>query len=127
MTSLTPVQHEPAVSGSKPPAGRPATPPQWLLERAIAWLGRGPKAVGRFLDRLAAHEGPIGWVVRFFSTIPLGLTWLFLTATYIALGSGLPSLHKTGRNHAAIFRCATHDYFDGAIGADADYGHASPD
>ncbi|HTV48332.1 MAG TPA: cytochrome c biogenesis protein ResB [Phycisphaerae bacterium] len=92
MISLTPVQHEPRTSGSKKPSGNP--PPQWPIERAVSWLGQWPKAIGRFLDRLAAHNGPVGWVVRFFSSIKMGLTWLFLTAIYIALGSGLPSLRE---------------------------------
>jgi hypothetical protein len=95
MTSFTPVQPEPALLPGPPSSsGCPSALPLWAAERAVLWLGRGPKAIGRFLDRLAEHNGPIGWVVRFFASIKLGLLWLFLTATYIALGSGLPSLRE---------------------------------
>ncbi len=71
-----------------------APPPMWLAERVVLRVGRGPAAAGRFLDRLAKHNGPIGWVVRFFSSIKMGLLWLFLTTAYIAVGSGLPSVRS---------------------------------
>ncbi len=87
----------PATIGSRPEvsAGSPAkpanpAPPQWAIERFFNWLGRYPAAVGKALDRLAARPGPVGRIVSFFSSVRLGLVWLFLTATYIAIGSGMP-------------------------------------
>lgn len=71
-----------------------AAPPLWLAERIMLRVGRGPAAAGRFLDRLAAYNGPIGALVRFFSSVKLGLVWLFLTTAYIAVGSGLPSVRS---------------------------------
>ncbi|MGC9260634.1 MAG: hypothetical protein ACP5I8_11255 [Phycisphaerae bacterium] len=78
------------------PANTPAkaTPPLWLAERVVLRLGRVPAAAGRFLDRLASYNGPVGWLTRFFSSITLGLVWLFLTTAYIAIGSGLPSVRS---------------------------------
>lgn len=58
----------------------------------MAAVGRGPRAVGRALDHLAKWPQPVGGVVRFFSSLWLGLLWLFLTAMYIAVGSGFASL-----------------------------------
>jgi len=69
-------------------------PPLWLAERVVLRIGRGPAAAGRFLDRLAAYNGPVGRLVRFFSSVKLGLVWLFLTTAYIAVGSGLPSVRS---------------------------------
>ena len=68
----------------------PGPPPPWALEKFCTWLGRLPAAVGKWLDRLAGLKNPIGTVVRFFSSVWLGLLWLFLTAAYIAVGSGMP-------------------------------------
>ncbi len=81
--------------GIMSPAGESkVAPPLWLAERMMLRLGRGPAAVGRFLDRLATYKGPIGRLVRFFSSVKLGLVWLFLTTAYIAIGSGLPSVRS---------------------------------
>ncbi len=71
-----------------------AVPPLWPAERVVLRLGRIPAAAGRFLDRLASHNGPVGWLTRFFSSITLGLVWLFLTTAYIAVGSGLPGVRS---------------------------------
>ncbi len=82
-------------STSKVPTGSSAklagsAPPQWAIERFFNRLGQYPAAIGSALDRLAARRGPIGRIVWFFSSVQLGLVWLFLTATYIAIGSGMP-------------------------------------
>ncbi len=83
-----------------PPGATPApvesksAPPLWLAERIMLRIGRGPAKVGQFLDRLAGYNGPIGRLVRFFSSVKLGLLWLFLTTAYIAVGSGLPSVRS---------------------------------
>ncbi len=75
-------------------AASKAAPPLWLVERIVLRIGRGPAAAGRFLDRLAAYDGPIGRLVQFFSSVKLGLVWLFLSTAYIAVGSGLPSVRS---------------------------------
>ena len=61
--------------------------------------------MGRWLDRRAATPGPVGWIIRFFSSVKLGVLWLFLTALYMGLGSGLPSLR-------AYFDLSTMQFFD---------------
>ena len=83
----------------------PITPRPWLAERVVAGVGRIPAAVGRQLDKLANMPAPIGPVVRFFSSVKLGLVWLGLTAIYIGLGSGLPQLRS-------YFDVSSMEYFD---------------
>ena len=78
--------------------------PLWPAERLVSFIGRYPAAVGRMLDRRAARRGPVGWIVRFFSSVKLGLLWLFLTGGYMALGSGLPALR-------AYFDVSTMEFF----------------
>ncbi|MEI8196972.1 MAG: hypothetical protein WCI73_13815, partial [Phycisphaerae bacterium] len=58
----------------------------------IAWIGRGPAALGRLLNRLARGPQPVRGLVGFFSSIWLGLLWLALTAAYIAIGSGFAGI-----------------------------------
>ncbi len=86
-------------------AALPAAPQPWLLERLIATIGKVPASIGRFLDRRAQGHGPLRYVVRFFSSVILGLVWLGLTAVYIGLGSGLPQLR-------AYFDVTTMEFFD---------------
>ncbi len=85
--------------------GDPAAPNPWLIERLVATIGKVPAAIGRFLDRLANGRGPLRYVVRFFSSVILGLVWLGLTGVYIGLGSGLPQLR-------AFFDVTTMEFFD---------------
>jgi len=61
------------------------------VERFIARIGRIPAALGKFLDRLARMGPPIGWIVKFFSTVWVGISFLVLTGMYIAIGSGFAS------------------------------------
>ncbi len=89
-----------SVSTASPPTGLPL----WPAERLVSLIGRYPAAVGRMLDRLAARRDPVGWIVRFFSSVKLGLLWLFLTGGYMALGSGLPALR-------AYFDVSTMEFF----------------
>lgn len=77
----------------------------WPIERAFLWLGRYPKAAGKFLDGLAAKRNWLGAVVRYFSSVKLGITYLGLIAIYLALGSGLPPLR-------AYFDVSTMQFFD---------------
>lgn len=78
-------------TGAQP--GR-AAPPLWPAEKFFQTIGRAPAAAGRFLDRLAAMPFPIGSIVRFFSSVWLGLLWLALVGVYVALGSGFPQLRS---------------------------------
>lgn len=66
-------------------------PPKWMLERVFERLAVGPTAVGSMLDR-GAKLPVIGLIIRFFSTIVLGLLWLLLVAVYVAVGSGLANV-----------------------------------
>ena len=99
-----PSESRPSLASSGDLSGAP-TPPLWFAERVVAYSGRGPAAVGRWLDRRAATPGPVGWIIRFFSSVKLGVLWLFLTALYMGLGSGLPSLR-------AYFDLSTMQFFD---------------
>ncbi len=85
--------------------GEPSAPSPWLIEQLVATIGKAPAAIGRFLDRLANGRGPLRYVVRFFSSVILGLVWLGLTGVYIGLGSGLPQLR-------AYFDVTTMEFFD---------------
>lgn len=89
------------------PAPAPVNPADhlWLIERAILWVGRYPKAAGKFLDKLAQRRDVIGFVVRFFSSVTLGIIYLGLIAIYLSLGSGLPALR-------AYFDVSTMQFFD---------------
>jgi hypothetical protein len=69
----------------------PAHPPEWALERVFKMIGRGPAAAGRGLTA-AAKLPVIGVVVRFFSSVVLGITLLALLGAYIGVGSGLPGM-----------------------------------
>ncbi len=88
-----------AVAAAKPAAQL------WAIERAILWVGRYPKAAGKFLDKLAMRHDIIGLTVRYFSSVTLGIIYLGLIAVYMALGSGLPSLR-------AYFDVSTMEFFD---------------
>ncbi len=76
---------------SSPPLHSQQTPPEWAIERWVKRVGVLPGFWGRKLDVLAGVPG-FGVVVRFFSSVPLGITWLGLLGVYIAIGSGLPDL-----------------------------------
>ncbi len=68
-----------------------AAPPEWAIERGIKRVGKVSGALGRGLDRLA--KAPvIGAVVRFFSSIWIGIGVLLLLAIYIAVGSGFATM-----------------------------------
>jgi hypothetical protein len=72
-----------------PPA--PAHPPEWAAERFFKTLGQAPAAAGRALT--AASKLPLlGIIIRFFSSVVLGITLLVLLGAYIGVGSGLPSM-----------------------------------
>jgi hypothetical protein len=67
-------------------------PPESWIARLIATIGRGPAAVGRGLDRLAASRiVPLNYLVRMLSSVWLGIVWLCLIAAYVGLGSLLSS------------------------------------
>jgi hypothetical protein len=69
----------------------PAAPPEWAIERAVKRVGKATGAAGRALDRLAKVP-VVGAVVRFFSSIWIGIGVLLLLAIYIALGSGFATM-----------------------------------
>ncbi len=91
---MTSTLESPALGTTPPTAPPKVAPPLWLVERLVLRIGRGPAAAGRLLDRLAAYPGPIGRLVNFFSSVKLGLVWLFLTTAYIAVGSGMPGVRS---------------------------------
>jgi len=99
------VSPEPAQTSPAPVAPAKAAAQLWPIERAILWVGRVPKAAGKFLDKLAARRDLIGLTVRFFSSVTLGIIYLGLIAVYMALGSGLPPLR-------AYFDVSTMQFFD---------------
>jgi hypothetical protein len=68
-------------------------------------VGRYPKAAGKFLDTLAQRRDIIGRIVRFFSSVTLGIIYLGMIAVYLSLGSGLPALR-------AYFDVSTMQFFD---------------
>src|SRR5690348_15400998 len=65
-------------------------PGEWVSERIVKAIGRLPAAAGRFLDRLAKLP-PLGPIIRFFSSVWVGIGWLFLLGVYIGIGSGFPN------------------------------------
>jgi hypothetical protein len=65
------------------------TVPEWAVERWIGYVSRWTSAVGRGLDRLANGPAPVSWIVRFFSSVWLGILWLFLIGVYVGVGSGM--------------------------------------
>src|SRR5262249_41634463 len=71
----------------------PSPPPEWGAERFVKMIGKGPGALGEMLDRAARVKG-IGGVVRFFSSVWVGIILLGLIAAYIAIGSGVPALRS---------------------------------
>jgi hypothetical protein len=91
---MTPTLETPSLGTSSPSTQPKVAPPLWPAERLMLRIGRLPAAAGRFLDKLAGYPGPVGRLVRFFSSVKLGLVWLFLTTAYIAIGSGLPSVRS---------------------------------
>ncbi len=65
----------------------PPRPPEWPLENFVKTIGKIPAAAGRGLDRLAKVP-VLGAVVRFFSSVWVGISILVLIGAYIAIGSG---------------------------------------
>jgi hypothetical protein len=72
------------------PATRPkVTVPEWAVERWIGYVSRATSAIGKALDKLAKGPAPISWILRFFSSVWLGILWLFLIGVYVGVGSGM--------------------------------------
>lgn len=92
-------------SDPSPVAPAKASVQLWPIERFFLWIGQCPKAAGKFLDKLALRHDLLGWVVRYFSSVTLGIIYLGLIAIYLALGSGLPGLR-------AYFDVSTMQFFD---------------
>ena len=68
-----------------------AVPPEWAAERFFKTIGRAPAVAGRALT--AASKLPVlGVIIRFFSSVVLGITLLALLGAYIGVGSGLPGM-----------------------------------
>ena len=89
MSSLT---KNPTSSPSPGPAP-PRRPPSPLAFRTLHRRHRPPPRLPRPLSRPPRQSPrPLGPIVRFFSSVWLGLTWLFLTAIYIGIGSGFAGL-----------------------------------
>ncbi|HUO07397.1 MAG TPA: hypothetical protein VM008_03785 [Phycisphaerae bacterium] len=93
--STTQIDRPQSATGSPPPPppspGPRPRPPEWLLETFFKTLGKTPGAAGKLLDRVAARP-LIGSVVVFFSSVWIGIVWLFCLGLYIGIGSGLPNL-----------------------------------
>ncbi len=77
---------QPPTPPTKP---RPVTVPPWPIERFIGYFGRFTTKLGKALDALAKGPPPISWIVKLFSSVWLGVTWLFLIGAYIGVGSGM--------------------------------------
>ncbi len=109
MTPLTstPTPSAPPPSPSAPRKSPPPAlpkPPEWAIERLIKFIGRAPAFLGKLLDR-AAKVPVAGRIVRFFSSVWLGILFLVLIALYIAIGSGFPDLR-------AAFEMTDLQFFD---------------
>src|SRR5580704_12961101 len=76
--------------GASATANKPkVTVPEWPIERLVGKLGRWTSKVGKALDALAKGPAPISWIIKFFSSIWLGILWLFLIGVYVGVGSGM--------------------------------------
>jgi hypothetical protein len=102
--TTTSTTHNPTSRPDCASAAGPLRPPQWALETLVATLGKLPAYLGRQLDVLARVTF-IGPIVRLFSSLWLGILWIFLLGVYIGLGSGLPQIR-------AYFEMTDLEFFD---------------
>jgi hypothetical protein len=91
MMSIVPPEIEAPERIKERPRVQKAQPPEWPIEKFVLQIGRGPAALKRVLDG-AAKLPVLKPILRFFNSVWVGITLLFLIGVYVGIGSGFASL-----------------------------------
>ena len=92
----------PPPSGGSPAAKKGSERPgEWRSEQAVKGMGKIPAAAGRGLDRLAKLP-MLGAVVRFFSSVWVGIGWLFLLQAIAAFALFEQAFRNAARPDFAV-------------------------